>query len=305
MSFLQYHVLRPTYISKCTYTHILGWVSHCDTTIHGSSNCIGVLSAFATLHHNSWQIKAEHVASRCGSESYRPRTWSVRCWSRVDWPNHSNPLHQSWPDATSRLQTCQHSTLNTGKLVVVNIALARRLSNCAPHLHVMGPFIPWSSLIHWKYGSWKAAIVCHQVLLQSEEKHTTSSATAVQIAADSKALGNLLQRTSWIDTYKVTSTLRTWLICWSSQHQPLPNSHPTPPVPLREQVDSLHLCNRDESTATFILISPRWLMLVAHLKIPKRSVNKREMPHKWDKLSLHEIDRFANRNPLPKRQVGQ
>lgn len=94
----------------------------------------------------------------------------------------------------------------------------------------------------------------------------------------------------------MTSTLRTWLICWSSQHQPLPNSHPTPPVPLREQVDSLHLCNRDESTATLILISPRWLMLVAHLKIPKRSVNKREMPHKWDKLSVHEIDPFANRN---------
>lgn len=146
MSFLQYHVPRPTYIFKCTYiyiyTHILNGVSHCDTTIHGSSNCIGVLSAFAPLHHNSWQLKAEHVASLCGSESYRPRTWSVRCWSPVDWPNHSNPLHQSWPDATSRLQTCQHSTLSTGKLVVVNIALAHRLSNCAPHLHIMGASYP-------------------------------------------------------------------------------------------------------------------------------------------------------------------
>lgn len=134
----------PIYLSAhiYIYTHILNGVSHCDTTIHGSSNCIGVLSAFAPLHHNSWQLKAEHVASLCGSESYRPRTWSVRCWSPVDWPNHSNPLHQSWPDATSRLQTCQHSTLSTGKLVVVNIALAHRLSNCAPHLHIMGASYP-------------------------------------------------------------------------------------------------------------------------------------------------------------------
>ena len=65
-------------------------------------------------------------------------------------------------------------------------------------------------------------------------------------------------------------------------------------------MDSLHLC-RDESAATFILISPR-LMLVAHLKIPKRSVNKLEMPHKWDKTKCSWDWSVCELKPLRKRK---
>lgn len=80
----------------------------------------------------------------------------------------STPPVMAWrhqPAANMSTLDTQHWQIGGGKYSIGTQTF--KLCSTSPH---HGTIIPWSSLIHWKYGSWKAAIVCHQVLLQYRVK---------------------------------------------------------------------------------------------------------------------------------------